>query len=143
MLNPFTVAPHRASGFSQNGKITRNDGTNWQNADAKGIWRPFGFDGPQEISFGIHGDRYHLDNPVYRVVGLERHDVHGHRPVVIRRASVKPAPARCGCRMPGRSFPNLKLTLGGRLETWRALDGFNVNTSALAGTGTPACRSRH
>ena len=41
------------------------DGTNWQNADAKGIWRPFGYDGPQEISFGIHGDRYRLENPVY------------------------------------------------------------------------------
>ena len=52
-------------GYSQNGKITRNDGTNWQNADAKGIWRPFGYDGPQEISFGVHGDRYYLDNPVY------------------------------------------------------------------------------
>ena len=26
--------------------------------------------------------------------------------------------------------PNLKLTLGGRLETWQALDGFNVNTVA-------------
>ena len=31
--------------------------------------------------------------------------------------------------------PNLKLTLGGRLETWRALDGFNVNTTAQCGTG--------
>jgi iron complex outermembrane recepter protein len=28
--------------------------------------------------------------------------------------------------------PGLKLTLGGRLETWRALDGFNVNTTANA-----------
>src|SRR3984885_5233894 len=45
MFNPFTV-PASGVGFSQNGKITRNDGTNWQNADAKGIWRPFGFDGP-------------------------------------------------------------------------------------------------
>ena len=64
MLNPYTVAP-TGVGFSQNGKITRNDGTNWQNADAKGIWRPFGYDGPQEISFGIHGDRYRFENPVY------------------------------------------------------------------------------
>src|SRR6201999_4483407 len=32
MLNPFTVAP-TGVGYSQNGKITRNDGTNWQNAD--------------------------------------------------------------------------------------------------------------
>ena len=39
MLNPFTVAP-TGVGYSLNGKITRNDGTNWQNADAKGIWRP-------------------------------------------------------------------------------------------------------
>src|ERR1700722_18465316 len=52
MLNPFTVTP-TGVGFSQNGKITRNDGTNWQNVDARGIWRPFGYDGPQEISFGF------------------------------------------------------------------------------------------
>jgi iron complex outermembrane recepter protein len=32
--------------------------------------------------------------------------------------------------------PNLKLTLGGRLESWQARDGFNVNNSAGAGTGT-------
>jgi iron complex outermembrane receptor protein len=28
--------------------------------------------------------------------------------------------------------PELKLTLGGRLETWRALDGFNLNTTTSA-----------
>ena len=28
--------------------------------------------------------------------------------------------------------PNLKLTLGGRLETWRALDGFNLNHDPTA-----------
>jgi iron complex outermembrane receptor protein len=31
--------------------------------------------------------------------------------------------------------PNLKLTLGGRLETWRALDGFNINTTTNAAGG--------
>ena len=64
LLNPFTVTP-AGVGYSLNGKITRNDGTNWQNADAKGIWRPFGIDGPHEISFGIHGDRYRFENPVF------------------------------------------------------------------------------
>ena len=63
-LNPFTVAA-TGVGYSQNGRITRNDGTNWQNGDAKGIWRPYGYGGPQEISFGVHGDRYQLNNPVY------------------------------------------------------------------------------
>ena len=104
MLNPFTVTP-AGVGYSQNGKITRNDGTNWQNVDAKGIWRPFGYDGPHEISFGIHGDRYRLENPVYAVVDLERDAVHRHRSALFGRASAKPAPARCGCRTPGRSFP--------------------------------------
>src|SRR5262249_7072312 len=64
MLNPFTVTP-AGVGYSLNGKITRNDGTNWQNADAKGIWRPTGIDGVHEVSFGVHGDRYEFENPVF------------------------------------------------------------------------------
>ena len=137
LLNPFTVTP-TGVGYSQNGKVTRNDGTNWQNADAKGIWRPFGVDGPHEVSFGVHGDRYRLENPVYAVVGLVRDVLDRHRPALLRPESAKPVPARCGCRTPGRSFPNLKLTLGGRLETWRALDGFNINhDGANTGAGVP------
>ena len=34
LLNPFTVTPSGV-GYSLNGKITRKDGTNWQNADAR------------------------------------------------------------------------------------------------------------
>ena len=104
LLNPFTVTP-QASGYSLNGKITRNDGTNWQNADAKGIWRPFGVDGPHEVSFGVHGDRYRLENPAYAVVGLVRDAVDRHRPALFRPGSAKPAPALYGCRTPGRSCP--------------------------------------
>jgi iron complex outermembrane receptor protein len=129
-LNPFTVTP-TGVGFSQNGKITRNDGTNWQNADAKGIWRPLGFDGPQEISFGVHGDRYRLENPVFASsvwnatpstgTGLLYSDNVGE--------------TRTGALWAQDAWkiaPNLKLTLGGRLETWRGLDGFNVNTTPNA-----------
>ena len=36
--------------------------------------------------------------------------------------------------------PDLKLTLGGRLETWRALDGFNLNTQPT--TPPPALSPR-
>ena len=45
MLNPFTVAP-TGLGYSQNGKITRNDGTDWQNADAKSSGAPSASMGP-------------------------------------------------------------------------------------------------
>jgi iron complex outermembrane receptor protein len=98
-LNPFTVAA-TGVGYSTNGKITRMDGTNWQNADAKGIWRPFGFDGPQEISFGLHGDRYELENPTYASAIWNNTPSTGTGQLY----SAKPVPVRLGCRMPGRSF---------------------------------------
>jgi iron complex outermembrane recepter protein len=130
LLNPFTVAPSGV-GFSQNGKITRNDGTNWQNADAKGIWRPFGFDGPQEISFGLHGDRYRFENPVFASSVWNATSSTGTGQLY----SEGIGETRTGAlwvQDAWKIVPNLKLTLGGRLETWRALDGFNVNTTTTA-----------
>ena len=125
-LNPFTVATS-GIGYSQNGKITRMDGTNWQNADAKGIWRPFGFDGPHEISFGVHGDRYRLENPVYASQVWYQTTSTGTGQLY----SNGEGETRTGALWLQDAWkiqPNLKLTLGGRLESWQALDGFNVNT---------------
>lgn len=133
MFNPFTVAS-TGVGFSQNGKITRNDGTNWQNADAKGIWRPYGYDGPQEISFGVHGDRYRLENPVFASAVWSATSSTGTGQIY----SDGEGETRTGAlwlQDAWKIVPNLKLTLGGRLETWRALDGFNVNTSTNAAGG--------
>jgi iron complex outermembrane receptor protein len=136
MLNPFTVTT-TGVGYSLNGKITRNDGTNWQNADAKGIWRPFGVDGPQEISFGAHGDRYRLENPVYLSSVWYATSSTGTGQI----ASEGIGETRTGAlwlQDAWKIVPNLKLTLGGRLETWRALDGFNINSNPAANTGVPA-----
>jgi iron complex outermembrane recepter protein len=133
LLNPFTVTP-TGVGYSQNGKITRNDGTNWQNADAKGIWRPFGIEGFQEISFGIHGDRYRFDNPVfassiwYATSPTGTGQLYSDGLGETRTGAVWLQDA-------WKIVPELKLTLGGRLETWRALDGFNVNTTTNAAGG--------
>lgn len=135
MFNPYTVTPTGA-GYSENGKITRNDGTNWQNADAKGIWRPFGYDGPQEISFGVHGDRYYLNNPVYLSSAWNATPSTGTGQIFSDGIGETRTEA-LWLQDAWKIFPNLKLTLGGRLETWQALDGFNVNSLALAGTGTP------
>ncbi|WP_213740984.1 TonB-dependent receptor [Bradyrhizobium sp. dw_411] len=133
MLNPFTVAPTGA-GYSLNGKITRNDGTNWQNADAKGIWRPFGYDGPQEISFGFHGDRYELQNPIFASTVWTTTSTTGTGQLY----SDSVGETRTGAAWVQDAWkiqPNLKLTLGGRLETWQASNGFNVNTTTNATTG--------
>jgi iron complex outermembrane receptor protein len=133
MRNPFTVAAS-GIGFTEAGKITRNDGTNWQNADAKGIWRPFGYDGPQEISFGLHGDRYQLENPVFASSVWTTPSTTGTGQLY----SDSIGETRTGAAWLQDAWkiqPNLKLTLGGRLETWQALNGFNVNTTANANTG--------
>ena len=133
LLNPFTVAP-TGPGYSLNGKITRNDGTNWQNGDAKGIWRPFGYDGPQEISFGFHGDRYQLENPVFQSTVWTTTSTTGTGQLY----SDSLGETRTGAvwaQDAWKILPNLKLTLGGRLESWQALNGFNLNTTANATTG--------
>jgi iron complex outermembrane receptor protein len=118
-------------GFSENGKITRNDGTNWQNADAKGIWRPFGYDGPQEISFGVHGDRYYFDNPVFASSVWNATSSTGTGQLYSDGVGETRTEA-LWLQDAWKIVPELKLTLGGRLETWQALDGFNVGTTTSA-----------
>jgi iron complex outermembrane recepter protein len=133
MLNPFTVA-QTGVGYSVNGKITRMDGTNWQNADAKGIWRPFGYDGPHEISFGIHGDRYDLENPVYASANTFQTSSTGTGQLY----SEGEGETRTGAIWVQDAWkiqPNLKLTLGGRFEVWEASNGFNINTTTNSATG--------
>ena len=110
------------------------DGTNWQNADAKGIWRPFGFDGPQEISFGLHGDRYELENPTYASAIWNNTPSTGTGQLY----SDGQGETRTGAlwvQDAWKIVPNLKLTLGGRLESWEAINGFNVNNLANSTTG--------
>ncbi len=132
MLNPYTVTA-TGLGYSQNGKITRNDGTNWQNVDAKGIWRPDGYGGPQEISFGIHGDRYYFTNPVYGSSVWS--DPASNTGQLYSDGVGETRTGALWAQDAYRFAPMWKLTLGGRLETWQALDGFNVNTTASS-TGT-------
>ncbi len=126
MVNPFTVAP-TGLGFSQNGKITRNDGTNWQNGDAKFIWRPYGGGGSQEISAGIHGDRYAFVNPVYgNSVWNLASTGNG---IVYSDGAGETRTGALWAQDAWKFAPSWKLTLGGRLESWEAINGFNFNTS--------------
>ncbi|MCK1384639.1 TonB-dependent receptor [Bradyrhizobium sp. 21] len=128
--NPFTVAP-AGVGYSLNGKITRLDGTNWQNADAKGIWRPFGYDGPHEVSFGLHGDRYRLESPVYASsVWYATSDT--GTGTLYSQGEGETRTSALWVQDAWKIVPALKLTLGGRLETWRAQDGFNISTGTSA-----------
>lgn len=126
LVNPFTVVPPGV-GYSLNGKVTRMDGTNWQNADAKGIWRPFGINGPHEISFGVHGDRYRLNNPVFASTVWFNAPLTGNGQLYSTGVGETRTEA-LWVQDAWKITPTVKLTLGGRLESWQAVEGFNLNT---------------
>jgi iron complex outermembrane receptor protein len=124
--NPLSPSA-TTTGFSANGTITSFTGTNWQNGDLKGILRPNGPDGEHEISFGLHADRYDLDNPTYATsdwtsgtdaTGTEYSD--GEGTTYTEALWAQDA---------WRFVNDWKLTFGGRLENWQAEDGFNLATT--------------
>lgn len=127
--NPFSVLSTGAA-FTSYGKITRLDGTNWTNGDAKGIWRP---NDAHEVSFGVHADRYHLENPVYKTATWSGGPDATGELYSNSRGSTRTL--ALWAQDAWRFAPLLKLTLGGRLEDWRAYDGYNLLTSTNASTG--------
>jgi iron complex outermembrane receptor protein len=129
--SPYTVVASPGLGFSQNGKIVRNDGTNWQNVDAKGIWRPQGIDGAHEVSFGIHGDRYYFNNPTYASSIWNATSSIGTNQLY-SEGQGQTQTAAFWAQDAWKFAPGFKLTLGGRLESWRASDGVNINTVATS-----------
>jgi iron complex outermembrane receptor protein len=129
--NPFTVAA-AGTAFTDIGRVTRLDGTNWTTIDAKGIWRvPFA--GVHEVSFGVHGDRYELVNPVYQTPNWQSSI--DATSVFYSNALGKTQTVGLWAQDAWRFAPQWKLTVGGRWETWRAFDGFNYNTNSNATTG--------
>jgi iron complex outermembrane receptor protein len=128
---PFSVLPGSAA-FTPYGKIARMDGTNWTNADAKGIWRP---NDAHDVSFGLHADRYYLNNPTFQTptwnAGPDTtNSLYSTGVGATRTLALWAQDA-------WRFAPMFKLTLGGRLEDWRASDGFNVLTTTDNTVGSP------
>lgn len=111
------------------GLIARLDGTNWTTLDAKAIWRPTGPSGAHEVSFGVHRDDYVLNNPTYNAP-----DYLGSGPTGDGTFSTvgrgKTQTNAMWAQEVWKFAPGFKLTLGGRLEQWRAGDGFNLGTAA-------------
>lgn len=123
--NPFGVIPGTAV-FTTNGKITRLDGTNWTNGDLKGIWRPGGPGSAHEISFGVHADRYFLDNPVYGTPTWSSGP--SSSATLYSDSKGTTTTEALWAQDAWRFAPDFKVTLGGRLEFWQASNGFNLAT---------------
>jgi len=58
--SPYSAA-NLYGGYTSSGKDARGDGTYWTLLDLKGIVRPEGRLKGHDISFGLHGDQFHLN----------------------------------------------------------------------------------
>lgn len=110
--------------FSSNGRLASYGGTNWSTLDVKGFWRPQGYGGPQEISFGAHGDRYELANPTWNLG--DRTDLSSVTSLY-SAGSGKTTTQALWVADNWQLAPDWMLTVGGRYEWWKASDGFNFN----------------
>jgi iron complex outermembrane receptor protein len=130
--NPFSVIQNSAA-FTSYGKITRMDGTSWTNGDAKGIWRP---NDAHEVSFGFHADRYYLNNPIYQTANWQggpdaTNSLFTNSQGTTRTLALWAQDA-------WRFAPMFKLTVGGRLEDWKAYNGYNLQTQTNNTVGDAA-----
>ncbi|MBS0360835.1 MAG: TonB-dependent receptor [Proteobacteria bacterium] len=117
---PTTALPGGFTGGA--GSDAELDGTSWLTFDGDGRWRPAE---TQTVMFGLHGDSYLLDSPKYALADW-----------------LAAAPGALQTLSKGQTHtwalwaqdvwavtPQIKLTLGGRYEWWRAEKGRNISAS--------------
>lgn len=112
------------------GTYAKLDDTGWSTLDATGRWRP----APDHaFSFGAHEDRFRLDNPKYALT-----DWRSGAPGALTATSEGRTRTRALWAQDAWTLsPQLKLTVGGRYEWWRAYDGRNVSAAPAADVRQP------
>lgn len=109
--------------FGTAGKEVVLDGTGWETLDLKAAWHPGGDSAVNVLSFGVHGDRYTLDNPTYNLANWTGGPVTS----VATEGDGKTRTEALWAQDAWHFAPAWRLTLGGRYENWRAYDGYNAN----------------
>jgi len=121
------------------GRITLLEGTGWNTQDLKGIWRSEGRS--HELSFGYHRDHYQLVNATYTT-----NDWANGRNFTGRASegNGKTETQALWLQDAWRLASDLKTTLGGRWEKWRAFDGYNYSSSGSGiSTTQPTVEASH
>jgi iron complex outermembrane receptor protein len=122
-------------GYTSTGKDTRYNGTYWTLLDLKGIVRPdVGLLAGHDISFGLHGDQFHLNNPVWMTTDWTSGMASSYGVV----ASIGDGTTRTQALWAQDAFKlrdGLKFTVGIRGEHWQASDGYNQSLGNINATG--------
>jgi iron complex outermembrane recepter protein len=114
-----------AAGAGGAGSVTSFNGTGWETLDLKAIWRPQGADGANIVSFGAHQDGFKLANPKYNTADW----MNGPPASVATLGAGQTETEALWAQDLIGLTSQLKLTLGGRYEHWRAFDGLNFSAS--------------
>jgi len=119
-----TTASDTGTTFAAPGRVAVLNGTGWYTADVKATWRPAG---PEHaLSFGVHHDQYTLANTTFNTPDWRTASTYSG---VFTEGDGKTRTEAIWAQDAWWVTPELKLTVGGRYENWKAFDGFNVNGS--------------
>ena len=129
---PSTALPGAFQGGP--GVITSLDGSGWYTLDAKAWWRPQGAGGLNQVSFGLHEDRFQLESPKYNTGDW----IDGGAGATASLAKGKTKTDALWAQDLITFMPRLTLTLGGRYEHWNAYDGLNTSLAPAARAVQPA-----
>ncbi len=110
------------------GTISKFDGTGWKTIDAKGLWR-LGEDAAHNISFGVHGDWFRLDNNRYNTTDW----LNGTAGALNLLSRGRTRTFALWAQDEWKLQPDIALTIGGRYEWWKAYHGENFATGLPGG----------
>ena len=112
------------------GTITRLNGTGWYTWDVKGIWKGWS---DQDISFGAHRDAETFSQIKYNTTDW----MNGGPTSTATDAKGRTATNALWLQDIWSFARDWKATLGGRLEDWRAYDGYNFSASPALNVNQP------
>ena len=109
--------------FGSAGRAAVLDGTSWNSVDAKAIWHAGGAKADHTVSFGAHQDSYVLNNPTFNTAEWTA----GAFGTVASEGDGKTQTQSVWAQDAWKLGSRFTLTYGGRYETWKAFDGYNMN----------------
>ena len=124
---PLTASAN-GTDFNANGRVAVLDGTGWETLDLKGTWKPGGQISRHTVSSGVHWEHYSLKNTTFNTSNWRDG---GSRTGVFTEGDGKTETKALWAQDQWYITPDLKLTVGGRLEGWRGYDGLNVSASPV------------
>lgn len=126
-------------GWTQTGRNTVYTGTYWTLLDLKGIVRPEGALIGHDISFGLHGDQFHLNNPTWVTTNWTQ----GTASAYGVAATIGDGTTRTRALWAQDAWKindAFKFTVGIRGENWIASNGYNQQLGSFDSMGIPAVK---